>query len=131
MLKEDRIMGEWTKGRLRWSKERAGRALVSESGRTVAAAHLLGFAHANAATEADANAQRIVDCWNAMLGIEDPAALMDEVRGVLKPFAEFVSGFDYQGNKKGVPDSFHVASTLTVGHLRAARALLAKIGGGE
>lgn len=54
---------------------------MSERHRTIAAAHLLGGSHTEA--EADANAARIVACWNAMLNVEDPAAFMEEVRGVL------------------------------------------------
>lgn len=34
--------------------------------------------------EADGNAARFVACWNAMTGIEDPAAFMAEVREFLQ-----------------------------------------------
>lgn len=102
-------MGKWTKGRIRLDRTRAGRAIVSECNRTIAAAHLLGGSHTEA--EADANAERIIACWNAMTGIEDPAAFMAEVR-------EFASAVAAIAALEGLP---------SIGD--DARALLAKMEG--
>lgn len=83
----------------------------------------------------NALAQEIVDRWNAMLGIPDPAATMKEVREVLGKLAAVKI-------ERAVPE---VEATdpwpgsrvlfgydgweLTVGDVRHARALLAKMGG--
>lgn len=89
-------MGEWTKGPLR----NDGDDEVAQGVPCIvlAAGEDCGPTHRRVAevchqwdgdalvldAEARANAARIIACWNAMLGIPDPAATMKEVREVLE-----------------------------------------------
>ena len=73
----------------------------------------------------NALAQEIVDRWNAMLGIPDPAATMKEVREVLSDLEEY---FD---NRSDVVDGDdrQPEPNAEMRHLTAVQSLLAKLGG--
>jgi hypothetical protein len=78
-----------------------------------------------------ANAARVSDCWNAMLGIEDPAALMEEVRGVLEDFCPPDQAALEKILWRDLSDDEPGTITIKHGDIKRARALLTKIGGGE
>lgn len=90
-------MGKWTRGRIRLDRT----------------------------AEADANAERIVACWNAMTGIEDPAAFMDEVREVLDALEDY---FDNRADADQAPGDTPTPNE-EMRHQVAIRALLAKMEG--
>lgn len=116
-------MGEWTKGRIRLDRTRAGRAIVSECNRTIAAAHLLGGSHTEA--EADANAERIIACWNAMFGVKDPEMFMDDLRELLSDLSAcFDNKSDLQDGDYGTQEP-----NAELRHYAAIEALLKRIGG--
>jgi hypothetical protein len=77
------------------------------------------------------SAARALKLERAMRGIEDPAAFMDEVRGVLGPLAAYgkvLRGQLVQADATVIELWDH---KITVGQLIAVADLLDKIGGGE
>ena len=83
-------MGEWTKGKLKPRGRFVDAAGTVDTWGGVVFSGII-TCHKTRETDGDgrvwtasgnpeANAERIVACWNAMTGIEDPAAFMEEVR---------------------------------------------------
>jgi hypothetical protein len=83
-------------------------------------------------SEVDFDAARIVACWNAMAGIDDPATFMDDVREILESVAEHDQMAEFCDFW---PDEYFFEcegeTHLTIGDIRLARALLSRMGGGE
>jgi hypothetical protein len=143
MLKEDRIMGEevekeMTSKQLASAQATAFRGRASWGSRFICD-HVPG-GYREIAIRArlpdpdwEAYAERMAGCVNAMRGIEDPAALMDEVREVLKECADDLESMveaHYGGGVKDHP-AMKPKYMRDMEPARRARALLDKIGGGE
>lgn len=75
--------------------------------------------------ESRANAARILSCWNAMLGIPDPAATMKEVVEVLEALEDY---FDNRADADQAPGDTPTPNE-EMRHQVTIRALLAKLEG--
>ena len=128
-------MGEWTKGRIKQHLV-DDTALVDESGAFVATTFINEIDYRENATRREADAARIFACWNAMTGIPDPAATMKEVVEVAEKLAavRIERAIPEVEATDPWPDSRVLVGydgwELTVGDVRRARALLAKLGRG-
>lgn len=151
-------MGEWTKGRLvarffAYGAEKIAEMrdlgiepvrivgndgtmpIVLEDGDLMASVVMRrqdvkrGERHTAPDSERDANAERLVACWNAMINVKDPAAFMEEVREVLEGFCPPKLAEIESLLWDGIDDSAHGTMTVTCGQMRRARALLAKMEG--
>lgn len=71
------------------------------------------------------NAHRLAACWNAMTGIEDPAAFMEEVREVLDALEDY---FDNRADADQAPGDTPTPNEEML-HQVTIRALLAKMEG--
>lgn len=84
------------------------------------------FSEAKAAAQSDYENRIRSALSPAPVGVD-----IEEVKRVLKPFADQAETFDSPGGAEFVPDSFEPAIVgHTIGDLRNARALLSKIEGG-
>lgn len=76
----------------------------------------------------EANARRIVDCVNALAGIENPAAFVEAARGMMEALAEVMRAGDYKMTTvREWKEAVEMGSTA----LTRFRALLAKHQQGE
>jgi hypothetical protein len=117
-------MGEWTKEPWRVEWDDNGFYHMQAEGRPSPYLFATGG-------DWDGDMIRAAVCVNAMRGIEDPAALMDEVREVLGPLAAYgkvLRGQLVQADATVIELWDH---KITVGQLIAVADLLDKIGGGE
>ena len=128
-------MGEWTKGKLKPRGRFVDAAGTVDTWGGVVFSGII-TCHKTRETDGDgrvwtasgnpeANAERIVACWNAMTGIEDPAAFMEEVRGVLVQAHGFA---EHEYELRGDVDAAYEPEFQAAPVVAALSALLAKMG---
>lgn len=83
---------------------------------------------------ADLNAKRIVNCVNAMAGIDDPVGTMTEIRAAIAPIKHYVQ-MRHEKPLRSMGDDIHGIhanseweAVLKLSHLEVIAALLSRIG---
>ena len=76
----------------------------------------------------EANAKRIVDCVNALAGIENPKEFVErmaKLEAALKPLADLADAAWADQRERGSDVLYQFnAATITIDHLKAAKSLL-------
>ena len=118
-------MGEWTKWRIKKHLV-DGTALINESGDHVAITFISELDYKQNALRRESDAERLVACWNAMLGIPDPSTFMADTHELLDRLETyFDQRSDVVDGDYGVPEP-----NAEMQHLTAVQSVLAKLGRG-
>ena len=118
-------MGEWTKGRIKQHCVDET-ALMDESGALVARTFISELDYKKDGRRRAADAERLSACWNAMLGISDPAAFIADTHELLDRLETY---FDQRSDV--VDGDYGVQEpNAEMQHLTAVQYVLAKLGRG-